>query len=99
VKKVLLTTLCVIVSLSTPKLHGDNTQITTNDSHKDQYSWTLTDENQKKQAVGMLAWGFLMTIVIAIVANLAPSNPAPTSTTNNTGTSTPTNPSTSGISS
>ncbi len=81
-KKILFIVLCVLVSVSTPNLYSDNTQFTSNDSHKDEYSWKLTDENQKKQAVGMYAWGFFFTIAIAIIANLAPNSPSLTPTSN-----------------
>lgn len=52
-----------------------------NSECQENYSWELSDKCQKKVAVGMIAWGFLMTAVTVVAAIFIPHSFTPSTTT------------------
>ena len=57
-------------------------------SYKDEYSWEMSDSDQKKVACGMVMWGFFLVVASALISAFIP---------NSTSTTTPTPPSPSSL--
>ena len=60
-------------------LHAGN--FTDDESYKDDYSWELTNSDQKKVACGMVMWGFFLAIASALISAFIPNSTSDTSTT------------------
>lgn len=50
-------------------------------SYKDEYSWEMSDSDQKKMATGMLMWGFFLVIASALISGFIPNSTSPTGST------------------
>ncbi len=58
-----------------PALQAGN--FTDDPSYKDEYSWDLTDSDQKKIACGMVIWGFFLVLASALISGFVPNSTAP----------------------
>lgn len=50
-------------------------------SYKDDYSWDLTDSDQKKVAAGMIMWGFFLIVASALLSGFIPNSTLPATST------------------
>jgi hypothetical protein len=46
-------------------------------SYKDQYSWEMSDSDQKKVATGMVMWGFFLAIASMLISGFIPNSTTP----------------------
>ena len=46
-------------------------------SYKDDYSWNMSDSDQKKMATGMIMWGFFLAIASALLSAFIPNSTLP----------------------
>lgn len=50
-------------------------------SYKDEYSWELSDSDQKKVATGMVMWGIFLAIASMLISGFIPNSTTPPTTT------------------
>ncbi len=50
-------------------------------SFQDEYSWDLTDSDQKKIATGMIMWGIFLSLAAAMLSAFIPNSTLPPTTT------------------
>ncbi len=50
-------------------------------SYKDEYSWEMSDSDQKKVATGMLMWGFFLALASIMISAFIPNSTSPSGTT------------------
>lgn len=43
-------------------------------SYKEEYSFDMSDSNQKKMATGMIMWGFFLVIASALISAFIPNS-------------------------
>lgn len=91
-KKLLVFLLCFSVVCRSIHLNASDTidTIFGDERYDEEYSYKLSDNAQKRQAVGMIAWGFVMFAFTALLAGFVPHSQSPNpesahSTTSGTG--------------
>lgn len=72
---------CIAFSFHILPLHATTDTLTYNECLKDDYTFELGDANQKKVAIGMVAWGIIMATGIALLAAFIPDSTDPDATT------------------
>ncbi len=78
-KRQIATILTAVIFTLTPTIARANFDSDT--SYKDDYSWDMSDSDQKKMATGMLMWGFFLALASALLSAFIPNSTTPAGST------------------